>query len=295
VCVLAHNEEKYISKTIEALLFGLKKNIPIYIYANGCSDHTIDISYKLKNKNSNIHPREIVTASKTNAWNTAFWEHKNVDYIVFSDGDIVPSKGAIEILINDLEQKPDVIISTSRLLPRVKDISFEKIFVGFLQLPFKHEFLSGGLYAIRRKDLLKLFEESGLNGLPLGIVGEDCFLELLMRPGQLHVSRCKNFYEPPSFKDYLRYLARIEWQNKQLRLFLGHHKNDSISFFKKVYRKLSGNHFIYILIAFPAVFLRTLFKKIFSSKIREIFYELGPVRENGNLILSQLTRSNSCK
>ena len=43
VCILAHNEEKNIRKTLAAICATKEaETIPIYVYANGCGDGTVE-------------------------------------------------------------------------------------------------------------------------------------------------------------------------------------------------------------------------------------------------------------
>ena len=296
ICILAHNEEKHLAQTVSAINVNLHKNISIYIYANGCTDNTIEIGKKLELQFPNVYLREIKIASKTNAWNEAFEENKNADIIIFSDGDIHPPKEAINILLEDLKNNPSVIISTSRIYPMMKNINWEKMFVGFMQLPLKHDFLSGGLYAVRNKGLREIFIEKNLTGLPIGIIGEDAFLEFILKTNQLYISTCKNYYYPPDIKDYYRYLARIRWQNEQLRLILGPQESDSVSLFHKIFLKFKNVHELsYYLISIPAVITKRFFIKLNASKIFKIYKSLGDVNKDGQKILNSLTRSNSTK
>jgi glycosyltransferase involved in cell wall biosynthesis len=297
VCILAHNEGKYIARTISAILNGIDAQyiFPIYIYANGCTDRTVEIAKNIASTHDNIIVREISIPSKPNAWNSAFTE-QNSEFIIFSDGDIIPEARGMEWLIDDIQKTPGVIIASSRQMPLLRGRSLQQKLVGIMQLPLMQEFLYGGFYVVRRQALVDILRKKGFNGIPSGVTGEDVFLESILDEGQLHISNCRTFYEPPSLKDYLRYLARIRWQNEQIRLILGPHIGDDRGIFEKLIRKFRlCNKWEYICISSLAVVLKYLFKMLFFRKIRCIYENLGPVRTDGANILQSLTRSGSTK
>lgn len=89
ICILAHNEEKHISETVQTLIDSSKKlKIPIHIYANSCNDRTVEICLEIAKLNPLIFLRTIDIASKIHAWNCAFHE-LSAEYIIFCDGDII--------------------------------------------------------------------------------------------------------------------------------------------------------------------------------------------------------------
>ncbi len=296
ICILAHNEERYIERTIKALI-NSKKNLEysIKVYANGCTDKTHEKVLELGIFNQNIQSVEIKIPSKINAWNTAFNEQIS-DIVIFCDGDVVPESNAIIKLIEDFEVDERRIIVSTRLFPLLNVTSIECLFTGFMQLPLKHEFLSGGMYAVKREKLKEKLSKRNLTGIPQGITGEDYFLERLIEPSEFFMSKTKNFYEPPPIKDYLRYLARIRWQNEQMTLVLGDHRDKEVSKLDLIKRKILGQkNMSYLFLSIPAVAMRFIFKKICSKKINEIYKSLGPVELNGEQVLTKLTRSHSTK
>lgn len=296
LCILAHNEERHIQQCIRAGIYGLPSGfMNLFVYANGCTDHTAERVKELAQKNQNIYLRSLVIASKPLAWNAAFNEQQS-DYIIFSDGDVIPEPNAAQTLVAGLKSNPDAVVATSRQMPKKHELNLQQKMVGFLQLPLQHEFLSGGFYAVRRQALADIMFNNGFNGIPAGITGEDCFLEYLLNPGQLIICDCITYYEPPVFKDYLRYLARIRWQNEQLRAVYGVQLADTRGSVRKFFHKVhSCKDKRYLLLSIPAVILRIIFKKIFSKQIDHIYQSLGPVVRDGSGILSNLTRSNSTK
>lgn len=295
VCILAYNEEKYLARTVNAIILGNPGlDFPIYIYANGCTDRTYEVACKLAQQNSRINAREIKLASKSNAWNVAFSE-QTADFLIFSDGDISIAPESVKILVDDLESSPNRIISSSRAFPLFKNISAEKKLVGIMQLPLKHEYLYGGFYGTKRLMLKKRLNDMGLEGLPKGITGEDAFLEFILKGDEFSVTKLCAFYEPPNFNDYCRYLARVRWQNEQLKTIFSINKENS-GLLATINRKITNHHEnLYLAISIPAVFLRFFFKKINQNKVLKIYESLGPVRREGDRILSEFTRSDSTK
>lgn len=295
VCVLAHNEERSIEQTLLSVLNTTRKDFNITVYSNGCTDRTCSIVNQLSLKNSRIKNVEISTPSKVNAWNRAFLDCDE-DILVFCDGDIVPSVNAINHLVDELMADPKNILVSTRLFPLMENVSLEKKLIGFIQLPLKHEFLSGGMYAFKRAQLLERFREEKLEGIPLGITAEDYFLEHLVANNGFIISKVKNYYEPPSFHDYIRYLARVKWQNLQLLSIFGEHPQGKISQWQKLKNKFLNQHEIfYLLISIPAVISRAIFKVVFAKRIDRVFKELGPITKDGENILRVKTRANSTK
>lgn len=295
VCVLAHNEERSIERTLRAIMNADSSPFPITVYANGCSDQTHQIVSTLGETFKNIKSVEIKIASKINAWNTAFSQEEG-DIIIFCDGDIVPERNAVNQLVQDLLSSKQLTISSTRLFPLWRGLSFEQMLVAFMQLPLSHEFLSGGMYAVKRDQLKQKFDHLGLEGIPKGVTGEDYFLERLIESTELYISHAKNFYMPPSLKDYFRYLARIRWQNEQMALVLGNHRDTHLSLWKVILRKIFGHkYFLYLFISIPAVSLRLIFKKVYAHKIEMAYKYLGPVIKDGEHVLTSQTRSHSTK
>lgn len=295
VCVLAHNEERFIERAIRNILNTESTDFNITVYSNGCSDRTSEIVEELGRDNARIRNVEIKTPSKVNAWNEAFNENQQ-EVLVFCDGDVVPEQNAVDQLLFDLVSVPERILVSTRLFPLLTDASLERRAVGFMQLPLKHEFLSGGMYAFKKAALLEKLREKNLLGIPKGITGEDYFLEHIVEGVGFYISQVKNYYEPPGFKDYIRYLARLKWQNSQLLAVIGEHPEKSLSKWGKFKRKFSGHHErTYLALSIPAVILRSMFKIIFARRINQALDQLGPVVSDGERILRVSTRANSTK
>jgi len=296
VCILAHNEEKHIARTLTAVIDeSSESGAQLYLYANGCTDSTVAIAQQFVERAARLHLREIARASKPNAWNAAFSE-VTADYLVFSDGDILPEPGAISRLVSVLRANPHVVIASSKLLPLKQGLDFQQMLVGFMQLPVLQQCLCGGLYAVRCGALAEALSRKGYSLLPEGVTGEDGFLQFILDKGQLTIADCVSFYEPPDIPDYLRYLARIRWQNDQLMLLLGAIPGQGQGVIGKLLFKIKKTEDLkYLLLSSSAFLTKFVFKFMFRTRIDRIYRSLGPVTGDGAMILCRLTRSTSTK
>ena len=300
VCVLAHNEQKHIAKTIHAIRAGNGEiEFDIVVYANGCTDATARIVQELSTTLPNVYLREITEASKPNAWNFAFEENKH-SILVFSDGDVEPEPGGVFAVYKFLKRNRKLSLVCCQFWPFKKGLSLEKKIVGFVQIPIIQDFLSGQFYAIRRADFQKKFLKLGILGLPKGIVAEDVFIESLVHEKKIYVTNTKVYYEPPKFDDYLKYLARLRWQDEQLKLVYAEYFQSH--FVQKVYwqrsflKKMSkSNNIGRLFIGMISTAMRYSVKFLFKKKIDTLYKWLGPVGEQGDSILSCVTRSLSSK
>lgn len=298
VCILAHNEAANIENTINCIASSSAAiNFNILVYANGCTDATEDIVKKISIEKKNVFLRHIDTASKPNAWNTAFNENDN-EIIIFSDGDVCPEPDAI-IRIQQVFEKDNAsyaLIGCS-VVPANKGIGLQQKIVGFMQLPLYEDFLSGAFYAIKRNDFIENFATKGMKGLPLGIVAEDAYIQALVPSHKFKLVDIKIYYKPPLFHDYLKYLARVRWQSEQLLNEFTEPCDLKAKTFKyKLYNKLiklklSSRLFV----GFIALITRLVVKIIYYQRIIALYKSLGSVDKVGKNILSEYTRSQSVK
>lgn len=295
VCILAHNEEKNISSTLAAICSTKEaESLPVYVYANGCSDGTAREVTRFAQTHGNVQLRELPVASKPLAWNTAFAAHRS-EFIIFSDGDILVEPGAALQLVNELKAFPDAVIATCRQVAIDEGVTFQQKLVGFMHIPLVQNFLAGGFYAVRRRTLAELLEQKGFSALPEGVAGEDAFLDYLVGPERLVVSTACAAYLPPSFSDYCRYLARIRWQNEQIRLCWQNIAHGH-GFLKRVVNKITGiRSFRRLPVSLLALSARNLYRMLFSSRIAKHYQNIGALRADGAGVLRDATRSLSTK
>jgi len=300
VCILAYNEQKHIAHTIQSIIENNQMiDFDLIIYANGCTDNTVEIVHELQSTYKNLYVRDIKQAGKSNAWNIAFDENKDKEILVFTDADIESEQGLIQALYKQLSNT-STTLACCQSRPLKKGLPFEQQFTAFLKTPIVQNYLSGCFYAIKRKQIEEIFEKRELSGIPKGVVGEDLFIELLVPSEQRVVINKKCFYVPPFIQDYLKYLARMKWQKKQMNLFFKDalsntstlEKKSAISALKKKWNDSTDKP---AFIKGLSVAVVRHFFILFSKKDINNYYEsLGPIVEEGRNILVD-TRATSAK
>jgi len=301
ICILAYNEQKHIAETIKAIAQDCSSlNCEIKVYANGCTDNTVEIVKGLMPNLPNLHLRELDMASKINAWNVAFHENVN-SVLVFSDGDVTPEAGAVEALWRLLTiEHPEIVLAGCSVWPRKAGLTLGQRIVGFLQIPLMQTFLAGGLYAVRRSEAVQVMQEIGIDSIPLGLVGEDVFLELLVPAEKFCILVHKFYYEPPNPADYLKYLARLRWQNEQLATLHGAlfnvRRGSLKSYFDRLTEKAGDDFNINrLLLGCVTSGLRCVVKGLFRNRIIQHYRAMGPVNKEGGGVLGEASRSRSTK
>lgn len=301
VCILAYNEQRHIADTIRAVLAGNgDASFDVVVYANGCTDGTADVVRKLAATIPNLRLRELAKASKPNAWNTAFAENAN-PFLFFSDGDVRPEPGSVLGLRWYFDQQPQVSLVCSQFWPVMRGLTVEQRLTGFLQIPLAQNFVTGGFYAVRRAHLAARLDVKCPRGIPEGIVGEDAFLESLFTRNAILVAREKVLYEPPAFADYWKYLARVRWQQEQLReVYSGivdeEESGSNSGWLSRLAAKFAlGQSPARTLLGLVAAASRTVVKTFCKARIDRYYRNLGPVCGEGEGILSHGTRSESAK
>lgn len=296
VCVIALNEEKHIEATLGAILAGAEReSFPVRVYPNGCTDRTVEIAQGFSSSHPNVEVRVLPVASKPNAWNTAFSENDH-EFLVFSDGDVLPEPGAATRLARELTANPACVIASCRRVPATRGLGVQQKLVGFLDMPLVQDFLAGGFYAVRRAALAELLAQEDLTALPAGVAGEDCFLDRLVGHERVLVSDHRTAYVPPDFRDYCQYLARIRWQNEQAQIFLGGGNPRDTEIASRLTRKLRRSRSLPRLAAgAAAVLTRCAFRLLARAAIEANYRRLGQVRPDGAAVLSTFTRSKSTK
>jgi len=300
VCILAHNEQKHIASTIKSIIEGNREiDFKVIVYANGCTDNTIKIVKSFLSTYSNLRLRELDRASKSHAWNTAFYENKE-SILVFSDGDVEPEPGSIATLLNCFKIDSEITLASCQFWPRKNRLLLEQRLTGFMQIPLVQDFLTGCFYGVERKKLETEFNRHNLPGIPDGIVGEDYFLSVLLPGENFTVIKKKCYYEPPVFNDYQKYLARIRWQEEQIAYVCKKRLASSVEKQKKLIDIINKKITYYqgpvrLLIGFMSATMRYAFIFFYRKKIYQYYQALGPVVYQGESILSSATRSSSAK
>lgn len=301
VCILAHNEQKHIASTIKSIINGNRDvYFDIVVYANGCTDDTTKIVKSLIQLYPNLRLRELEKASKSLAWNTAFQEN-NESILLFADGDVEPEADSVFTLYKCIMKKANFTLASCQYWPQKSGLSYSQKFTGLLQIPLVQDFLTGCFYAVKKINLENEFEKHNISGIPDGIVGEDYFIELLVPEQDFTIVEKKCFYEPPVIEDYLKYLARMRWQEKQIESIFGNffpgslpgQQRELLTVLKKklLYYQGAGR----LLLGILTTSMRSVF--IFSNRkqINMYYQSLGDVVRQGESILSKATRSSSAK
>jgi hypothetical protein len=165
-------------------------------------------------------------------------------------------------------------------------------------MPLYQDFLAGGFYAIKRHAVAELLAGAGYDGLPVGVTGDDSFLDHLVGADRLLLSESRSAYEPPNFSDFCLYLARIRWQNEQLALLLSAPASDGpqAGTVSRVIGKVrrSGRP-LRMVGALASVALKRVFVLIAAPQIDRVYRKLGVVGIDGAGLLGRATRSESTK
>lgn len=301
ICVMVHNEEKNIARTLQSILEVECDVKPIVkVYANGCTDNTHQIVCAISIQHPSVELIEIKQVSKANAWNIAFKENSN-KVLIFSDADVLPGHDAVKKILKAFNDYSNIEIACCELLPNSSGLNWEKRFTGFMLIPLQQDFLFGSFYGIRRSAFLSHFQRLGMFGLPSGIVGDDAFLDSLVTRDKFVVVSSKVKYQPPDFSDYCKFLARMKWQSEQMELFYssqfsGNISTTEIKLLSRIKNKIAGSRSLpRLLVGVFAAFSRVLFIKVMKTKIDNEYQRLGPVTTDGSWVLSRSTRSSSVK
>jgi len=303
VCILAYNEQKHIARTIKSITDNNSDiDFDIIVYANGCTDNTVQIVNDLTSSYPNLSVRDIKEPGKPNAWNTAFHENKDKEIIVFSDADIEPEEGSIKVLYETLTHSDGTSLASCQYWSQEHSLSLEQKFTGFLQIPIKQSYLTGHFYAIKSSAYASVFTKQNLSGIPLGVVAEDGFVQRLVPASQFKIIDKKCFYEPPSIQDYLKYLARVRWQKEQIERYFKDQLPDFTAFGEQKLFPLasvierwqaSESKLRFFQGVFVAL-VRRVYHLFTKSKVEEYYKAIGPIIIKGSGVLRD-TRSESAK
>jgi cellulose synthase/poly-beta-1,6-N-acetylglucosamine synthase-like glycosyltransferase len=272
-----YNEEKSIEKTISSIIHQINKDDEILIVANGCTDLTITKVRLLSRKDDRIKLLICKERSKISAINLILKKAKG-KIIIFTDGDVILDKYAINNLIINLKNNSVGAVSGRTLLyqkvsffDKLMDFSYKILNKKKIQDNKKGIFfaLTGNLFAIK-KGILKA-------------IPQDCLIEDALIGWKIKNKGYTVIYEPnahvyvkapQNLKDYLNQKKRIRlgwWQMTKKGVNLVKNEN------KEIIKYLFTN-----LYAWPYLFLeiyciissyidlkkgKTYWKQIQSSKI----------------------------
>lgn len=230
VFVFSHNDEATIGNFLGSLLNCLvrahssERRFFVYVLANGCKDSTVERAQAaIEQVPETIRAAvvEIAMPGKANAWNHAVHElaplHSDAEVSVFMDSDIDLTETDLSGLVRLLEERPDVLCTTSRPMKRKVPLGAATLVPAILSrsnVEPQNGVICGQLYAARRSFLDQIW-------MPRGLLVEDGFLAaclrtklftqdpddglILMHPGVTH-----RFEVERSARAALRHEERIE-------------------------------------------------------------------------------------
>jgi len=192
--ILAHNEETDIYKLLSSLakqsLFDDKKrNVSVFIVANGCTDRTVKVCNDFLKKwdpvqtLNNINQCKVVEleiADKSNAWNVFIHELCiHADIAILMDADIkIKQETNLESLVLLLDDNKNIDVATSlalKVLPQDVSYWFAKLslFGSSDKKDYSRHSISGSLYAARLAAIRRIW-------LPRGLPVEDGFIRAMV-------------------------------------------------------------------------------------------------------------------
>jgi cellulose synthase/poly-beta-1,6-N-acetylglucosamine synthase-like glycosyltransferase len=181
--VTAHNEEANIGRLLEALLAQELSTVEIseiIVVASGCTDNTISIVEKFRERDSRI---KLLTQArregKTSAINLFLTQAKE-DIVVVQSGDTLPRFDTIEHLIKPFED-PTIGMTGAQKVP----VNASDTFIGYLshlRLKLEHELC----LEIPRLGELIAFRKI-IDAIPADVAMDEAFMEAFIIRGGLRV------------------------------------------------------------------------------------------------------------
>lgn len=136
VVIPAHNEEKYIKRTLFSLLNQTFQDFEIIVVANGCTDKTEEVVRKRENKRLKLY--SLTKANVSMARNFGAKMAKG-ELLVFLDADTLLNNDALR-KVNHTFNDEEVSVATTKVLPDSEDLKFK------LAMMFKNAYNSRGIY-----------------------------------------------------------------------------------------------------------------------------------------------------
>ncbi|WP_137180301.1 glycosyltransferase [Roseomonas sp. AR75] len=175
ICIFAYNEESHIAAALDALdACGTEARLRLHVLINGCTDGTEAAVRAWQPRHVEVVPVVLARGDKANAWNHYVHEVAplDADIHVFTDGDMLVSKGSIAAFLAAFAAEPHA--NGCAGLPvsgRSRD--------GFRAKLQRGREMAGNLYALRGR-CVAAFREAGLR-LPFGMFGEDGLVTALVK------------------------------------------------------------------------------------------------------------------
>lgn len=179
IAVLAHNEERRITRCLDSLPVG-EAGYDVHVVVNGSSDRTADIARNI----SGVTVHEYQQGGKSRSWNRFVLDTPGIEarHFVFVDGDTRIQPGSISALLKALDNHP---INAASALP-----SNGRKFEHYREEMRRQNGLFGDLYALNG-DFLRRLRDSGLR-LPEDLVGDDALIGALAKTDLGHEREWEN-------------------------------------------------------------------------------------------------------
>lgn len=213
ILIPAHNEEDNLNRIIDlyakqTLPRGLEMEIVVNL--NCCTDN----SERIMRRKSQEYPFVRYTFSeipgKNHAINMLAHTAKS-NFLIFSDADIIPMGGLVQVLYEDLQANPQfraIGAHMETILPKKKRKLMDLVNSILKKCPVKHH-VTGQLFCIRKKEYIPIPED---------VISEDQYINIMFCLDKVkrNLDAVAYFKRPDSLLDYFSYRIRIERAKAQL-------------------------------------------------------------------------------
>ena len=124
IIIPAHNEEKYIKKTLNRIKDSTYQDYEVIVVANGCNDSTESLVKKFFKKNINYFNssfKSLSTANVSKARNYGA-KHSKGEILIFLDADILISKDTLEKIV--LKFTKEYSLGATRFIPDTNKVIY---------------------------------------------------------------------------------------------------------------------------------------------------------------------------
>jgi glycosyltransferase involved in cell wall biosynthesis len=177
IALFAYNSAETIQAALNSVVAAADNDISIYVLANGCTDHTVDIVRSSAATLPNLWLVEIPHADKAAAWN--IFVHDLIteeragalEAWFFMDSDVTLAPGSMRFLTSRLEDAADAV-AVGGMPGSGRDMD------AWRRRMVYNGMLAGNYYALRGSFVNKIRQAQVR--MPAGLIGEDFFLSWLV-------------------------------------------------------------------------------------------------------------------
>lgn len=219
VGIPVRNEEKTIVQTLESVLSQTITPEEIIVCINGSSDNTGRKVTDMALAEKTIIPVSSMPG-KANAWNQIA-SMRSKDTVMFCDGDVIINPHAAENMLKKFAQDSSLIIVGGANAYYVKEENtfFSRYFLENSNgTPVKQDWVCGRLYMARMNELFSLANQLEIELMPVDIINEDGFLEMLTTGYREIIDSAYNLsMHVSNFHDWMVGFKRIVAGQRQLK------------------------------------------------------------------------------